>query len=107
MQIQKYQRLRCENKLATLPFTSVSEIAFNITLLNARFLRKLYKDIMKDAYLLCNHVLCLTGTQLQIDEYTSYIESNLQKDFKSHFNSNKNKYRSIAFCYSNFVSLLT
>ena len=77
MQIQKYQRLLCESKLATLPFISVSEIAFNITLLNAQFLRKLYKDIMKDAYLLGNHVLCLTRSQLQIDEDTSYIESNL------------------------------
>ena len=55
----------------------MSEIAFNITLLNAQFLRKLYKDIMKDAYLLGNHVLCLTRSQLQIDEDTSYIESNL------------------------------
>ena len=49
----------------------------------------------------------LTETQLQIDEDTSYIESSLQKHFKIYFNSNENKYRSIVFCHSNFVSLLT
>ena len=31
----------------------------------------------------------------------------MQEHFKIYFNSNENKYRSIAFCYSNFVSLLT
>ena len=86
---------------------SVLEITFNITLLNARSLRKHYKDIMKDTHLLSNDVLCLTETQLQIDEDTSYIESSLQENFKIHFNSNENRYRSIAFCYSDFVSLLT
>ena len=104
---RKNQRLRCESKLATLPFMSVLEITFNITLLNARSLRKHYKDIMKDTHLLSNDVLCLTETQSQIDEDTSYIESSLQENFKIHFNSNENRYRSIAFCYSDFVSLLT
>ena len=104
---KKYQRLRCESKLATLPFMSVLEITFNITLLNARSLWKHYKDIVKDTHLLSNDVLCLTETQLQIDEDTSYIESSLQEHFKIHFNSNENRYRSITFCYSDFVSLLT
>ena len=76
---KKYQRLRCESKLATLPFISVSEITVNITLLNARSLRKHYKDIMKDTHLLGNDVLYLTETQLQIDEDISYIESSLQE----------------------------
>ena len=62
---------------------------------------------MKDTDLLGNDVLCLTETQLQIDEDTLYIESSLQEHFKIHFNSNENKYRSTAFCYSDFVSLLT
>ena len=61
---------------------------------------------MKDTYLLGNDVLCLTETQLQIDQDTSYIASSLQEHFKIHFNS-ENKYRNIAFCYSDFVSLLT
>ena len=74
---KEYQRLQCESKLATLPFLSVSEITFNITLLNVRSLRKHYKDIMKDTHLLGNGVLCLTETQLQIDEDTSYTESSL------------------------------
>ena len=55
---KEYQQLRCESKLATLLFMSVSEIAFNITLLNARSLRKNYKDIIKDTHLLGNDVLC-------------------------------------------------
>ena len=54
---KEYQQLRCESKLATLLFMSVSEIAFNITLLNARSLRKNYKDIIKDTHLLGNDVL--------------------------------------------------
>ena len=62
---------------------------------------------MKDTHLLGNDVLCLTETQWQIDEDTSYIELSLQEHFKIHFNSNENKYWSIAFCYSNFVSLLS
>ena len=44
---KEYQRLRCESKHVTLPFISVSEITFSITLLNVRSLRKHYKDIMK------------------------------------------------------------
>ena len=42
---------------------SVSEITFNITLLNALSLRKHYKDIIKDTHLLGNDALCLTETQ--------------------------------------------
>ena len=56
---------------------------------------------MKDTHLLGNDVLCLTETQLQIDD-TPYNELKLQQHFKIHFNSKKNK-----FCYSNFVLLLT
>ena len=51
-------------------------------------------------------MLCLTETQLQIDEDTSPIESSLQVHFGILFNSIENKYRSTAFCYSSFVSLL-
>ena len=60
---KEYQWLRCESKLSTLPFMSVSEITFNITLLNALSLRKHYKDIIKDTHLLDNDALCLTETQ--------------------------------------------
>ena len=70
---KEYQRLRRESKLVTLPFISVSEITFNITLLIVRSLRKRYKDIMKDTHLLGNDLLCLPETQLPIDEDTSYI----------------------------------
>ena len=61
---------------------------------------------MKDQYLLDSDILCSTETQLQIDEDTSVIESRFQEHFKIHFNSNENKYRCIAFCYSNRVSVL-
>ena len=85
----------------------MSEITFNITLLNAQSLRKHYQDIMKDTHLLGNDGLCLTEIQLQIDRDTSYIESSLQEYFKICFNSYENKDRTNAFFYSNFVSLLT
>ena len=39
---------------------------------------------MKDTHLLGNDVLCLTETQWQIDEDTSYIELSLQEHFKIH-----------------------
>ena len=81
-------------------------MTLNITLLNTRSLKKYYKDIMKDQYLLDSDILCSTETRLQIDEDTSVIESRFQEHFKIHFNSNENKYRSIAFCYSNRVSVL-
>ena len=103
---QEYQRLRQESKFTTLPFVSVSEMTLNITLLNTRSLKKHYEDIMKDKHLLDSDILCFTKTQLQIDEDTSVIESRFQEHSKIHFNSNKNKYRSIAFCYSNRVSVL-
>ena len=104
---KEYQWLWCECKLTTLLFIWVSEITFNITLLNTRSLRKHCKDIVKDKHLLGNDFLRLSETQLQIDDDTSCIESSLQEHFKIHCNSNENKYRNIGFYYSNFVSLLT
>ena len=53
-----------------------------ITLLNTRSLKKHYKYIMKDQHLLDSDILCLTETQLQIDEDTSVIESRFQEHFK-------------------------
>ena len=103
---QEYQRLRRENKSSILPFASVSEMTLNITLLNTQSLKKHYKDIVKDQHLLDSDILRFTETQLQKDEDTSVIESRFQEHFKIHFNSNENKYRSIAFCYSNRVSVL-
>ena len=61
---------------------------------------------MKDHHLLDIDILCLTETQLQIGEDNSVIESRFQEYFKIHFNSNENRYRSIAFCYSDRVSVL-
>ena len=43
---------------------------------------------------------------MQIDKDTSVIESRFQEHFKLHFNSNESKFRSIAFCYLNRVSVL-
>ena len=103
---QKYQRLRRENKSSILPFVSVSEMTLNITLLNTQSLKKHYKDIVKDQHLLDSDIMRFTETQLQIDEDTSVSESRFQEHFKIHFNSNESKYRSIAFCYSNRVSVL-
>ena len=103
---QEYQRLRRENKSSILPFASVSEMTLNITLLNTQSLKKHYKDIVKDQHLLDSDILRFTETQLQKDEDTSVIESRFQEHFKIHFNSNENKYRSFAFCYSNRVSVL-
>lgn len=85
---------------------SVSKIAFNITLLNARSCRKHYRDIMEDKHLLDHDVLCLAETQLQIDDNTSYIQSSLQKPFKIYFSSKKTSMEATHF-YPNFASLFT
>ena len=61
---------------------------------------------MKDHHLLDSDILCLTETQLLIGEDTSVIESRFQEHFKIHLNSNENRCRGIAFCYSNRVSIL-
>ena len=54
---------------------------------------------MKDTHLLGNDVLCLTETQLQIDD-TPYNELKLQQHFKIHFNSKKKLILLFKFCFA-------
>ena len=95
---QEYQRLRWENKFTTLPFLSISEMTLKITLLNMRSYER--SAFFRQWYIV------FSWNQLQIDKDTSVIESRFQEHFKLHFNSNENKFRSIAFCYLNRVSVL-
>ena len=49
-----------------------------------------------EKHLLDNDILCLTETQFEINENTYMMESALERQFKIHFDSNINKFKSIA-----------
>ena len=54
-----------------------------------------------------NDILCFTETQLEINGDTYMMESALERQFKIHFNSSINKFKSIAYGYSRgFTNLL-
>ena len=59
-----------------------------------------------DDRLLDNDILCLTETQCEADSDTSIIESALQKKCTMHFNNSDNKFKSIAYGFSNDVEIL-
>ena len=52
------------------------------------------------------HILCLTGTQLQLPDDTIQLEAKLKEYFNLKFNTNVDKYKSIATGYSSRVQHL-
>ena len=52
-----------------------------------------------------NDILCLTETQLYINEDTSDIATKFQNNFSMYYNSSTDKHRSIAFRYSSNIFL--
>ena len=54
-----------------------------------------------------NDILCFTETQLEINGDTYMMESALERQFKIHFNSNINKFKSIAYGYSREFTILS
>ena len=93
---QEYERLHNESMLTPLLLPQVTSDSLTITLLNTRSLREHSDD---------NDVLCLTETQLHLNEDTSEITSKFQNSFRMFFNNNRDKYRSIAFGYSSNMAL--
>ena len=102
---QEYERLHNESMLTPLLLPQVTSDSLTITLLNTRSLRKHSDDILNDIALVNNDVLCLTETQLHLNEDTSEITSKFQNSFRMYFNNNRDKYRSIAFGYSSNMAL--
>ena len=57
-------------------------------------------DILNDMALVNNDVLCLTETQIHLNDNTSEITSKFQNDWRMYFNNSRDNYTSIAFGYS-------
>ena len=102
---QEFERLHSESMLTPLLLPQATSDSLTITLLNTRSLRKHSDDILNDMALVNNDVLCLTETQLHLNDDTSEITSKFQNNFRMNFNNNRDKYRSIAFGYSSNMIL--
>ena len=72
---EMYEMLHNESMLTPLLLPQVTSDSLTITLLNTRSLRKHSDDILNDIALVNNDVLCLTETQLHLNEDTSEITS--------------------------------
>ena len=102
---QEYERLHNESMWTPLLLPQITSDSLTITLLNTRSLRKHSDDILNDIALINNDVLCLTETQLYLNEDTSEVTSKFQNSFRMYFNNNRDKYRSTAFGYSSNMAL--
>ena len=54
-----------------------------------------------------NDIYCLTETQLETSDDTLPIESALQRQYRMHFNTYANKFKSVAYDYSNQTAILS
>ena len=100
------ERLRSEGLSKSRSYLAVTETSITITLLNTRSLKLHVLDIAMDDRLLDNDILCLTETQCEAGSDTSIIGSALQKKYTTHFNNSDNKFKSIAYGFSNDVETL-
>ena len=91
------ERLYSECLLSPLSFSKASNDTLTIALLNTRSLRRHSEDILSDVYLMQNDILCLTETQLYLNEDRSDITTKFQKNFAMYYHSRTEKHRSIAF----------
>ena len=76
-----------------------------LTLLNVRSLKSHVIDLINDQDLLVNDLLCLTETQIELEDNTSNIEEGLRQCYNVSFNSNLNKYRRLALCTTRDITL--
>ena len=58
-------------------------------------------------HLLDNDIFCLTEKRLDINDGTYMMESVLERQFKIHYNSDINKFKSIAYGYSREIVILS
>ena len=104
---REYERLRTESCFKSQTQNRVTESAITISLLNTRSFKTHIKNILMEKHLLDNNILCLTETQLEINGDTYMMESYLERQFKIHFNSNINKFKSIGYGYSREITIFS
>ena len=75
---KEYERLYSECLLSPLSFPKTRNGILTIALLNTRSLRRHSEDILSAVGLIQNHILCLTETQLYLNEDTSDIATKFQ-----------------------------
>ena len=80
--------MRTESCFKSQTQNGVTESAITISLLNTRSFKTHFKNILMEKHLLDSDILCLTETQLEINDDTYMMESALERQFKIHFNSN-------------------
>ena len=100
---KEYERLYSECLLSSLSFPKASNDTLTIALLNRRSLRRHSEDILSDVDLMQNDILCLTETQLYLNEDTTDITTKFHNNFLMYYNSSTDKHRSIAFGYSSNI----
>ena len=89
--------MRTKSWLKSQTQNIVTESAVTISLLNTRSFKIHFRPILMEKHLLDNDILYLIETQLEINEDTYMMESALERQFKIHFNSNINKFKSITY----------
>ena len=60
-----------------------------------------------DKHLFENDILCLTKTQFERDNDRSISEPAWETQYSMHFNTSLNKFKSIAYGYSNQITFLS
>ena len=99
--------MRTESCFKSQTQNRVTESAITISLLNTRSFKTHFKNILMEKHLLDSDILCLTETQLEINDDTYMMESALERQFKIHFNSNINKFKSIGYGYSREITIFS
>ena len=84
----------------------ISDYSLTITVLNIRSIKEHMLDVLCDQHLIGSDFLCLTETQLQKHDDLDQIKSIFNGQFTTEFNINEDKYKSIAICYKDNISIL-
>ena len=74
-----YGRLRTESFFKSQTQNRVIESAITISLLNTRSFKTQFRDILMEKHLLGNDILCLTETELELNDDTYIMESALER----------------------------
>ena len=102
-----YKKLKTEGSFKQKTQKRVTESAIPILLLSTRSFKIHFRDILMKKHLLDNDTFCLTEKRLDINDGTYMMESVLERQFKIHYNSDINKFKSIAYGYSREFVILS
>ena len=101
----EYDRLKLHQPFVPILTKYPEKHSFIISLLNTRSLNKHAIDIASAGTLLSSDIICLTETQLVLNQNIVNIENALS-NFSVIFNSSERKFRSLAFCHAQSVEIL-